>query len=331
MTEQELQTILSRISGLSALVVGDICLDRWASYDPALQDPSRETGLPRVAVMSYEVTPGGGGTVAGNLVALGLSRVAVLGVAGADGHAWELRQALEQRGIESALLTSVPSLQTFTYTKLINRRTGIEDLPRVDFLSDSVPAAHEAVLVNLLRRHGPEFDIILVADQAETCQAGVVGAAVRDELAELAARFPQKAIWVDSRMRLEHFRNVIAKCNREEADAACQRALGRLDYSALRKHLQAPALVVTQGPEGVRLVHEHGEDCVPALAEANPVDICGAGDSFCAGAAAAMKVTGSYTTAAEFGNLVASITIMKRGTGTASPAEILARFQRLPQ
>ena len=37
--------ILGRITRLRALVVGDICLDRWCTYDPALGEPSRETGL----------------------------------------------------------------------------------------------------------------------------------------------------------------------------------------------------------------------------------------------------------------------------------------------
>src|SRR5207253_11338742 len=51
------------IPNLRALVVGDVCLDRWCRYDPALSEPSRETGLPRVAVVSTEVTPGAAGTV----------------------------------------------------------------------------------------------------------------------------------------------------------------------------------------------------------------------------------------------------------------------------
>ena len=60
-----------------------------------------------------------------------------------------------------------------------------------------------------------------------------------------------------------------------------------------------------------------------ARAVANPVDICGAGDSFSAGAALTLKVTGDPVQAAAFGNRVASVTIMKKGTGTASPAEVL--------
>jgi hypothetical protein len=35
-------------------------------------------------------------------------------------------------------------------------------------------------------------------------------------------------------------------------------------------------------------------------------------------------VTGSAIDAAKFGNLVASITVTKQGTGTASPDELLA-------
>ena len=82
--------ILDAFGKLRALVVGDICLDRWCTYDPALADISRETGIPRVAVVSTEVTAGGGGTVANNLAALGAGRVAVLGVVGRDGFGYEL-------------------------------------------------------------------------------------------------------------------------------------------------------------------------------------------------------------------------------------------------
>jgi rfaE bifunctional protein kinase chain/domain len=320
----DVEFILSRIPGLSALVVGDICLDRWAMYDPSLADRSRETGLPRVAVTSCEVTPGGGGTVANNLAALGVGRVSLLGLTGDDGHACELRRALGERRIESDMLLTVPGIQTFTYTKLINAEVGIEDLPRVDFLPGGRPPAEiETALVELLLRNAPDFDIILVSDQAETVDAAVVGAALREALAEVACHYPEKIVWVDSRMRIELFRHVTAKCNRDEADAACRRVLGRRDERALRDHMQARALVVTQGPEDVLIFHQHGTESATALSVANPVDICGAGDSFSAGAAVAFALTGNYTAAAEFGNLVASVTIMKAGTGTASPSEII--------
>ena len=85
--------ILSAFPKLRALVVGDICLDRWCLYDPTLADLSRETGLPRVAVVSTETSAGAGGTVAANLAALGTGEVAVLGVVGYDGFGYELEGA----------------------------------------------------------------------------------------------------------------------------------------------------------------------------------------------------------------------------------------------
>ncbi len=82
--------ILAAFPKLRALVVGDVALDRWCRYDPALSDPSRETGIPRTAVVATEVTAGAAGTVANNLSALGAGRVAVLGCIGDDGFGVEL-------------------------------------------------------------------------------------------------------------------------------------------------------------------------------------------------------------------------------------------------
>ena len=115
--------ILERLPGLSVLVVGDICLDRWCTYDPSEAEPSRETGIPRVGVVSTTVTPGAGGTIANNLVAMQVGRVAVLGAVGDDGFGYELRGALTARGISTDHLITLPAAQTFTYTKLINAAT----------------------------------------------------------------------------------------------------------------------------------------------------------------------------------------------------------------
>jgi rfaE bifunctional protein kinase chain/domain len=318
-------TILDGISRLRVLVAGDICLDRWCRYEPAASDPSRETGIPRVAVVETEVTPGAAGTVANNLKSLGASEVAVLGVIGEDGFGFELKHALQRNEISSEHVVTTSSMPTFTYTKLINVETGEEDLPRVDFIYNRpVPAAVEEAVAGTLRRVWDRFDVILVSDQAETTVGGIITDHVRATVAELASTSPGKIVWVDSRAHAECFRNVILKCNLEESEAAVQRA-GTRD---LRSHVRAPLLVVTHGKLGVLVVHESGEHWVPTVPVERPVDICGAGDSFTAGAALALAVTGSAVEAARFGNLVASITIMKKGTGTASPAEVLEAERR---
>lgn len=321
--------ILARIPKLKALVVGDICLDRWCNYDPRLAEPSRETGLDRVAVVGTETTPGAGGTVASNLAALGCRGVSVLGVVADDGHGYELRQALSARGIDQSLLVTAPGA-TFTYTKLLNAHTGVEDLGRIDFLSFPPPAEAEEELIARLREAAPGFDCVLVADQMETAAGGVVTAAVRQALAELAASCPSLLVWIDSRMRIELFRGAVIKPNEREANEACRRlGLADGDYRGLRERSGAPMLMVTHGGDGVSIFRDGVEIRIPTAKVDNPVDICGAGDSFSAGAALALCAGASPEEAARFAHLVTSVTIMKPGTGTASPAEVLAAERSL--
>jgi rfaE bifunctional protein kinase chain/domain len=317
--------ILDAIRRMRVLVAGDVCLDRWCTYDPELAEPSRETTIPRTAVVSTQLTPGAAGTVANNLAALG-AQVSVLGAIGEDGFGFELRHALAERGISSDLLLSTADFSTFTYTKLLNAATGEEDLPRVDFVNTRpLPPNLDSRLNDLLHEAAKEFDVIIVSDQAETRQGGVVTPAMRDTLTRIATERNDIVIWVDSRMRPEHFRGVIVKPNQQEADAACLRTLGRVDYPAFRARIAAPLLVVTCGANGAMVVDAAGEHRVATKKVEHPVDICGAGDSFSAGAALALKATGDPLAAVQFGNCVASITIMKKGTGTASPEEVLAR------
>lgn len=321
-----LPDLVAGFSSLRALVVGDICLDRWCYYDPAVAEPSRETGIPRVGVISTEVTPGAGGTIANNLIALGAGRVSVIGAIGQDGFGFELQRALAGRRVEYNLLVASKAIQTFTYTKLINSRTAVEDLPRCDFinthpLSEDV----ENQIIANFNAHFTEFDVILVSDQAETSAGGVITTAFRQLIGDVAERYPEKVIVADSRARVELFRNVIAKPNHDEALAACARVFGEADLRRLRALIGPRPLLVTQGARGVLLVDERGVHLVPSEAVPDPVDICGAGDSFAAGFALAFRATGDFPASIRFGNLVSSITIMKKGTGTAAPEEILAK------
>jgi len=121
---------------------------------------------------------------------------------------------------------------------------------------------------------------------------------------------------------------VVVKPNESEAAAACRRLGMDGDLRQLRAYLEAPVLLVTHGPGGVEVVTEEDVEVVPTQAVAEPVDICGAGDSFSAAGAITLAVTRDAATAARFGNAAASVTIMKKGTGTASAAEMLERLGR---
>ncbi len=323
---------LAGIRKIAALVVGDICLDHWCTYDPALSEPSRETGIPTVGVMGGYVSAGAGGTVANNLASLNAYRVSVLGVLGDDGNGYELKRALQARGISLDLLIEDPQLPTFTYMKLFDSENGIEDRPRIDFIPfRPLPAGVERKVMQRLDSAIGGVDVVIVADHAKTEHGGVVTPGVRSLLRTLSRRHPDKVIWAHSRRRSEHFRGIVVKPNRQEADEACLRLFHTVDYERLRNHLETNLMIVTRGSDGALVVEPGRETAVMTVPVARPVYPCGAGDSFSAGAALALAATGSPIEAARFGNLVSSVTIMKEGTGTASPEEVLAAEAALRQ
>lgn len=126
-------------------------------------------------------------------------------------------------------------------------------------------------------------------------------------------------------MRLEKFIGLALKPNEREADRACARlGLQAGDYVGLRAATMSPLLVVTHGGAGVTLVGQSGVQRVETRPHANPVDVTGAGDSFSAGMVLALAAGAAPAEAARSGHLVGSITVMKPGNGTASPAEVLA-------
>ncbi len=317
--------LMKSFKNASVLVVGDICLDRWCQYDPRAGDVSLETGIPRIGVVRTEVTPGAGGTVANNLASLGAGKVTVLGAIGQDGFGFELERALAKRHIDYSQLVASPDIQTFTYSKVINRDTGVEDRPRFDFINTKpLPGDVEDQLIVNFSTVYAKYDIIIVADQAETNAGGVITDAFREVISEVAEREGDKIVIADSRRRLDLFRGVIAKPNAAEAEEVSRRLFGRVDYEKLRRTIGPRPMLVTQAEDGVLLVRDGEQKQIPAAPVGDPVDVCGAGDSFAAGLALALRAGADYETAARFGVMVASVTIMKSGTGTASPREVLA-------
>ena len=133
LTPNRLEILLSRFAGLSIMVMGDFFLDKYLVLDPALDEPSLETGLAAHQVVARRCMPGAAGTVAANLHALGLGRLHVLGVTGDDGEGYELRQGLTKMGARLEGLFKSEELFTPTYIKpMVLRGEGEEESNRID-------------------------------------------------------------------------------------------------------------------------------------------------------------------------------------------------------
>jgi rfaE bifunctional protein kinase chain/domain len=334
MNRNQLEELLDRIPSLRIAVVGDFFLDKYLVLDPALAEVSIETGLEARQVVGIRCSPGAAGTVTNNLSALGVRSLFAIGMTGDDGEGYDLRKGLIVRGVSTEHLLAVSDRFTPTYTKpMLITGDGERELERIDIknrrptppqVEDQIIAAVEQLVFN----HG--LDAILMADQVQERNCGVVTDRVREEVQIMADRAGLLAM-ADSRVRIAEFRNVIVKPNRTEAAAAMNIGGGEPDMETTRHIGRLLAernnrpVFVTMGGDGIMACTAHDAVHVPALPVRGEIDIVGAGDSVFAGIACALALGAPPADAAYLGNLCASVTIHKLGTtGTASPEEILA-------
>ena len=335
LTTELIERVLSTIPGRTVGVLGDLFLDRYLDIDAALNEPSVETGLTAYQVTRVRSYPGAAGTVINNLAALGVGRIYPIACIGDDGEGHELRQALKRLpAVHHGGIMTAPDRRTPTYTKpMLNENGTARELNRLDIKNRTpTPPTVEETIIELLDEAWPQLDALLVLDQVSEPDCGVVTKRVRDRLAELGEREPDKFVMADSREQIGLFRNVCVKPNAEEGK--------NISIAPGPPRRQNEVIFSTQGDQGIRLYppgwtfnaffRSGGTTHVPAYPVSGPIDICGAGDSCSAGIASAMVSGLTHEQAAAFGNLVASITIQQIGvTGTASPEQVRARWREV--
>ncbi|OYW17261.1 MAG: carbohydrate kinase [Planctomycetales bacterium 12-60-4] len=336
MTPERLQELLSSFADRRIAVLGDFFLDKYLEVDPALGEPSLETGRTAHQVVQRRRSPGAAGTVVNNLVELGATEIHALGAIGDDGEAYDLCKGLEQLGCSTNGLLRCPELMTPTYLK--PRDFGVQGLvgehSRYDTMNrQPTPSSVISRLAAALGHILPNIDALIVMDQVEMPDCGVVTTAMRDILSEQAARFPRVLFWADSRRNVRQFRRIVTKPNQFEAVGRVNPLPGdevsRTDLwtviPRLRAETQAPVFV-TWGEKGM-VISDPEPLLIPGVQLKGPFDPTGAGDSATAGAVLTLASGGSPAESALVGNLVASVTVRKLGTtGTASPSEVQAAF-----
>ena len=95
---------------------------------------------------------------------------------------------------------------------------GQEELNRLDIKNRTpTPEDIEDRIIKLLDEAWPKLDALIVLDQVSEKDCGVVTKRVRDHLAVLGEREPDKFVLADSREQIGEFRNVCVKPNVDEA------------------------------------------------------------------------------------------------------------------
>ena len=342
MTGERLRELLAGFAEVKIAVVGDYFLDRYLFIDPALTEPSIETGLDAWQVVGKRPQPGAAGTVTSNLAALEVGEVQAVGFIGDDGEGYEMRQGLAVTGVDCTHLLADAAVVTPTYCKPMRRDANGSETEMNRFDSRNREATSDELqdaMIGQLRACLPEMDGIIVADQEDAPERGVITDRVVDELARLAEEHPDNIFLADSRGDISRFRGLIIKPNNHEA---CRAAGIEVDGEpTVEQSAEAGRLLfersgepvyVTLGRDGMMLFDEAGATHLPGVPVEGDIDIVGAGDSVTAGIVSALCAGATHVEAGLIGNLVASITIQQIGaTGVATPEQVLARHAEVSQ
>ena len=317
MTTETIERILAALPAARVGLAGDLFLDRYLDIDPKLDEPSVETGLTAYQVVGVRSFPGALGTVMNNLSALGVGRIVPLTVIGDDGEGYELRQALGRvRGVDPSKVIVSGERRTPTYTKPM---VAGRELNRLDLKNRTPTPRHlEDALLARLPELFDRVDALVVLDQVSEKNCGVVTARVREAICAAAKGRGDFFVLADSRERIGEFRHVAVKPNARECGPGPLELANRV----------GGRVFCTRGERGIEFAEPGAASTlrVPGYPVLGPIDVCGAGDSCTAGLVAAKLAGLSNLQAAEFANLVASITVQQLGTtGTATPAQVRAR------
>jgi rfaE bifunctional protein kinase chain/domain len=262
-----------------------------------------------------------------NIASLG-GRAFAVGAVGVDAAGGALVAQLGKAGVDLSGIERSRAYRTPTKTRIlaggvhstkqqvvrIDRRTHLDQDQKV-----------ETKIEETLRALVPDCDVVMVSDYGY----GLVTPARGNALARQAASLGRRSI-VDSRRDIGAYRGFSsATPNEPEVEAALGVRIGRdqetLESSgrALLKMLRTQALLVTRGSDGMALFEPRRPTRHVSIYGSDDVaDVTGAGDTVLSAYALALGAGATYYQAAVLANYAGGIVVMKRGTATASRAEL---------
>jgi len=327
--------ILESFKSLSVMIVGDFALDTYWYVDMTRSELSRETPHYTRPVVRETYSPGASGNICSNVKALGVRRVFAVTVLGEDWRGQILKKRLQERGILLDYVVTSSERVTSTYIKpiLCGWDSQQED-SRLDFINyKPLPENLENQIIKNVHSAILKVDAVIVEDQMT--QNGIATDRVRDCLIRLAEDHPEKVFVADSRERIAYFRNMILKPNRMEAVKAVYPSRNPLEVEMdelikIGREMQRKAkrpIYITLSEKGALLISKLEHHHLPAAPTKPPIDPVGAGDTFIAAIGAGLAGGATPVEAGIIANLAAGVILKKLNiTGTASPKEILERF-----
>jgi rfaE bifunctional protein kinase chain/domain len=300
-------------AGARVLVVGDAMLDRY--WFGEVERISPEAPVPIVKIDREEERAGGAANVARNAAALG-ARVTLLSVVGADEAGARLEALLKRERVQPRLYHD-RGLKTTVKLRVIAGRK--QQLLRVDF--ETAPG-HEVLASKLREFEGMlrDTDVVILSDYGKGGLTHIV------KMIGLARR-AGKAVLVDPKGEdYSRYRGAtLITPNREEFARVAGAWKDERDLTEraqqLRRKLDAKALLVTRGAQGMTLFQD-GKRLHVATEAREVSDVTGAGDTVIATLGVALGCGVRLQDAVKLANRAAGIKVGKFGTAVVTPKEL---------
>jgi D-beta-D-heptose 7-phosphate kinase/D-beta-D-heptose 1-phosphate adenosyltransferase len=301
-------------------VVGDVMLDRFLVGRVTRISP--EAPVPVVAFDHETHRMGGAANVAHNVRALG-GTVQLVGAVGRDAAGEALTTTCRDAGLDPALVID-PGRPTTTKVRIVTERN--QQVARVDYESEiEVAGALEEAIASEVERRGEHVGAILVSDYLKGC----ITRRVMTTAAGLGERLGIPVL-VDPKIpHLAYYAGAsLVTPNHHEAEVATHRRVrthedARLAAREFRTRARCSAVLMTRGDQGMWLLDEREEGCLPAVAR-EVADVTGAGDTVIATLAVSLAAGATLAEAAWLANQAAAIVVGKFGPATVTPEELLA-------
>jgi D-beta-D-heptose 7-phosphate kinase/D-beta-D-heptose 1-phosphate adenosyltransferase len=311
--------LLSRLSGHTVLVVGDLMLDHFLVG--SVERISPEAPVPVVRFAREEYRLGGAANVAANIQALG-GHAEVVGLVGSDAEADRLREELDRVGVGTSGIVRDESRCTTRKTRVVTSRN--QQVARIDYEEDGEAAGGIATaLVSQIERLAPAARAILISDYLK----GVISERVASA-AIAAAKRQGIPVAVDPKVphTLYYSGATLVTPNHHEAEAVTHmRMRTDADVAAcaprVRETTGCENVLITRGEHGMWLHTPQGDTVLPAEAR-EVADVTGAGDTVIATLTLALAAGASLVDASRLANRAAGIAVGKFGPSTVSIDEL---------
>lgn len=306
------------------MVLGDIVADVY--LEGRISRISREAPVLVLENMGETVVPGGAANAVHNAATLG-GAVYAVGVIGDDLPGQQVAALLQAKGVNTIGFIVDRDRPTISKMRVMagGQATVRQQVVRIDKESKlPISTAIEQQVQQYATQCIREMSAVVISDYG-SC---TVTPAVRQTVLTECAKWNIPCI-VDSRYHILDFvGTTLVKQN--EAEAAAALGYESLDEigveaagKALLEKLQAQAVLITQGPEGMTLVERSGASYhIPVNDMSEVFDVSGAGDTVVVTMMLAITAGASYLDAARLANIAASVVVRKPGTATLTPAEL---------